>query len=159
MATVVDKDEDSKNYYAVLGINKNKERVFKDSHNKFIKFVYLGAGIGGGFANTQELQVMEYHEAINGSDGELWKAEVVKEHQRMIDSGVFEPVKMSKVPEGVKLNNMTWAIKKKNSGTLCGRVNVSGFKQINEQHYNGTCISAPVTNAMTIRIVLVIMLM
>ena len=55
MATVLDEDKDSKNYYNVLGINENKKRVLKDSHNKFIKFVNVGAGIGGGFSNTQEL--------------------------------------------------------------------------------------------------------
>jgi hypothetical protein len=102
---------------------------------------------------------MKYHEAISGPNGELWKEEVVQEHKRMINSGVFEPVKMSKVPKGVKLIDPTWAMKKKSSGTLRGRVNARGLKQINRQHYNGTSISAPVTNAMTIRIVLTIMLM
>jgi hypothetical protein len=102
---------------------------------------------------------MKYHEAINGPDGKLWKAEVAKEHQRMIDSGVFEPIKLSKVLKGVKLVDTAWGMKKKSSGTLRGRVNVRGFKQINGQPYDGTCISAPVTNAMTIRIVLSIMLM
>ncbi len=34
-----------------------------------------------------------------------------------------------------------------------------GFKQISGQHYNGTSISLPVTNAMTIRIAMTIMLM
>ncbi len=56
---------------------------------------------------------MKYHEAINGPDGKLWKAEVTKEHQRMIDSGVFAPVKLSKVQQGVKLIDTTWAMKKK----------------------------------------------
>jgi hypothetical protein len=102
---------------------------------------------------------MKYLEANNGPDGKLWKAEVAKEHQRMIDSGVFEPEKSSKVPKDVKLIDTTWAMKKKSSGTLRGRVNVRGFKQINGQHYDGTCISALVTNAMTIRITLSIMLM
>jgi hypothetical protein len=55
MATVVDKDNDSKNRYNVLGINENKERVFEDSRNKLIELVNIGAGIGGGFSNTQEL--------------------------------------------------------------------------------------------------------
>jgi hypothetical protein len=73
---------------------------------------------------------MKYHRAIYGPDGKLWKSEVAKEHQRMIDSGVFEPVKLSKVPKGVKLIDTTWAMKKKSSGTLRGRVNVRGFKQI-----------------------------
>jgi hypothetical protein len=99
MTTVVDKDEDSKNYYIVLGINENKERVLEDSYNEFIEFINVGAGIGGGFSNTQELRVMKYHEAINGPDGRPWK-------------------------EDVKLIDMTWAMKKKSSGTFQGRVNV-----------------------------------
>jgi hypothetical protein len=102
---------------------------------------------------------MKYHEAINGHNGKLWKIEVPKEHQRIIDSGVFELVKLSKVPKGVKLIDTTWAMKKKSSGTLRGRLNVQVFKQIDGQHYDGTCISAPVTNAMTIRIALSIMLL
>jgi hypothetical protein len=61
---------------------------------------------------------MKYHEAINGPDGKLWKEEVAKEHKRMVDSGVFELVKISEVPNGVKLIDMTWATKKKISGTL-----------------------------------------
>ncbi len=77
----------------------------------------------------------------------------------MIDSGVFEPMKLSKVPKGVKLIDATWAMKNKSCGTLSGRVNVRGFKQINGQHYDGACISVPVTKAMTIRIELSIMLM
>jgi hypothetical protein len=44
-----------KNYYNVLGINENEEKVLEDSHNELIKFVNVGAGIGGGFLNTQEL--------------------------------------------------------------------------------------------------------
>jgi hypothetical protein len=103
---------------------------------------------------------MKYHEAIDGPDGKLWKTEVTKEHQRMIiDSGVSEPVKLSKVPKKVKLIDITWAMKKKSRGTLRGRVNVRGFKQIDGNHYDGTCISALVTNAMIIRITLSIMLM
>jgi hypothetical protein len=66
MVTLVDKDNDSENHYNVLGINENKERVFKDSCNKFIKLVKVRAGIWGGFSNAQGLQVMKYHETING---------------------------------------------------------------------------------------------
>ena len=63
---------------------------------------------------------MKYHEAINGPDGKLWKTEVAKEHQRMIDSGVFEPVKLSEVPKGVRIIDTTWAMKKKRS--VMGRI-------------------------------------
>jgi hypothetical protein len=118
----------------VLGVDEDEEKAFEENHNKLIEYVNVGAGIGGRFSNTQELQVMKYHEAINGHDGDLWKEEVAKEHKQKIDSGVFEPVKMSKVPKGVKLIDTTWAMKKKSNGTLCGRVNVRGFKQIDGQH-------------------------
>jgi hypothetical protein len=60
---------------------------------------------------------MKYHGAINGPDGGLWKKEVAKEHKRMVNSGVFKPVKISKVPNGVKLIDTTWVMKKKISGT------------------------------------------
>jgi hypothetical protein len=58
------------NYYDVLGIDKDKEQVFEESQKKFIKYINVGAGVGGGFSNTQELRIMKYHEAINGPDGE-----------------------------------------------------------------------------------------
>ena len=58
-----------------------------------------------------------------------------------------------------KVINSVWAIKKKSSGTLCGRLNARGFKQIKGQQYDGTTISSPVTNSATIRIVLVLMVM
>ena len=102
---------------------------------------------------------MKYHEAVNGPDGKLWKEEVAKKHKRMVDRGVFKLVKISEVPNGVKLIDTTWAVKKKSSGTLQERVNVREFKQIDGQHYDGTSISAPVKNTMTIRIALTIMLM
>jgi hypothetical protein len=47
--------KNTKNYYNVLGINKDEEKVLEDIHNELIKFVNIGAGIGGGFLNTQEL--------------------------------------------------------------------------------------------------------
>jgi hypothetical protein len=40
------------NYYNVLGINKDEEKVLEDSHNELIEFVNVGAGISGGFLNT-----------------------------------------------------------------------------------------------------------
>jgi hypothetical protein len=69
------------NYNNALEINKDEKKVLDDSHNELVKFGNIGAEIGRGFLNTQELQVMKYHEAINGPDGKLWKAEVAKEHQ------------------------------------------------------------------------------
>jgi hypothetical protein len=49
-------------------------------------------------------------------------------------------------------------MKKKSNGTLCGRINGRGFKQVEGQHFDASSISAPVTNGMTIILVLMLML-
>jgi hypothetical protein len=77
----------------------------------------------------------------------------------MISYGMFEPVKISNLPKGTKLIDTTWAMRKKSSGTLRGRVNVQGFCHFEGKHYNGISISAQVTNAMTIKMTLTLMLM
>jgi hypothetical protein len=45
-------DVPDNNYNNVLEVDKDKEKAFKDNHNKLIKYVNIGAGIGGGFSNT-----------------------------------------------------------------------------------------------------------
>jgi hypothetical protein len=52
-ATSVDVPDD--NYNNVLGVDEDKEIAFEDNHNELIGYVNVGAGIGGGFSNTQEL--------------------------------------------------------------------------------------------------------
>ncbi len=123
-AEVDDSVTPSANYYEVLGIGENEVQVLQTHNDSVSEFINVEAGIGGGFLNTNELRVMTYHEAINGPDGEKWKAEVKKEHKRMVDSGVFKKVKLSKLPDNVKVIDTTWAMKKKSNGTLCGRINI-----------------------------------
>jgi hypothetical protein len=48
-------DVPGNNYNNVLGVDKDEEKAFEDNHNELIKFINVGAGIGGGFSNTQEL--------------------------------------------------------------------------------------------------------
>jgi hypothetical protein len=127
-------------------------------HNDCVsEYINVGAGVSGGFVNTNELRVMNYHEA-NGPDSELRKAELKKEHQRMVDSGVLKKVNRSELPSKKQIIDTTWATKKKSSGTLHGKVNAQGFKQVEGQHYDGSIISAPVTNITTIRMALTLML-
>ena len=49
-------------------------------NNSASEYINVGAGVCGGFTNTNELRVMKYHEAINGPDGKKWKAEIKTEH-------------------------------------------------------------------------------
>jgi hypothetical protein len=93
---------------------------------------------------------MTYNKAIDGADGERWKAEVENEYQQMVNCKVFKPVLKSDLPPGTKIIDSVWAMKEKRNGTLCGRINARGFKQVEGQHYNGTIISSPVTNSATI---------
>jgi hypothetical protein len=67
------------------------------------EFANIGAGVGGGFKNTNKLKVMNYKEAVNGSDGERWKAEVENEYQQMLTNKVFEVVLQKDLPSGTKL--------------------------------------------------------
>ena len=75
----------------------------------------------------------------------------------MVSNNVFEVIERTKMPEGAKTINSTCAYKNKSSGKLRGRLNAWGFKQIDGQHFDGSSIHAPVTNAATIRILLVLM--
>jgi hypothetical protein len=67
--SVDDKNKVTTNYYDVLGIDERKLEVLENNHKELIKYVNVRAGIGGGFTNILESNVMKYHEAINGSDG------------------------------------------------------------------------------------------
>jgi hypothetical protein len=157
-AEVNDIENPVANYYEVLGINENEVKVLHMLNNSVSEYINAGAGVGGGFTNTNELRVMKYHEAINGSDGKKWKAKVKTEHERMVKSGVFEKVKLNELQSEVKIIDTTWAMKKRGHGTICGRINVSGFKHAEGQHFDALNISAPVMNGMTIKLVMTLML-
>ena len=77
----------------------------------------------------------------------------------MTTYGVWTPVKLSDLPEGTKILSSTWAIKKKANGTCHARVVARGSEQIEGLHYDGASITAPVTNDMSIRIIMVLALM
>jgi hypothetical protein len=66
----------SANYYEVLGVDKDEVKVLQIHYDSVSEYTNIGAGVGGGFTNTNELRVMKYHETINGSDGNKWKAKV-----------------------------------------------------------------------------------
>ena len=119
----------------------------------------VGAGLGGGFENTNELKVMKFKEAMNEPDHLEWAKTVEDEHERMGKHHVWMPVPRDQVPDGSKIITSTWAMKKKLNGTYCARMNARGFEQIDGQHYDSNSISAPVASDITIRVVIVLMLM
>ena len=140
------------NYYAALKEAANNETDANE-------IACVGAGLGGGFQDTNELHVMKYKEAMKTSNKDDWEAAVTEEHDRMKKHGVWTPVPRSSLPEGTKPLTSTWAMKKKANGKYRARLNARGFQQIPGDHYNARSISSPVTNDVTIRIMLVLMLM
>ena len=70
--------------------------------------------IPGGFGSAKNFTDW----AFNGPDGKKWKEEVRTEHGRMVQSGVFERVKRSKLPSDVKVIDTVWVMKKKSSSKL-----------------------------------------
>ena len=148
------------NYYASLAEIEESEIIgISMVTNEYIEYANVGAGVGGGFDNTAELKPMKYEKAIQGPDGEAWKKEIENEHNRMVAHGVFEPVHKDDLPNGVVPIDSTWACKKKSNGKLRGRLNARGFRQIADVHYDQSSIHAPVTNGISIRVLLTLMIM
>jgi hypothetical protein len=77
----------------------------------------------------------------------------------MLKFGVWEAVRRKDVSAATKIIASTWAMKKKASGTYRARLDARGFEQREGLHYDGSSISAPVSNEMVIRIVLKLMIM
>jgi hypothetical protein len=106
-----------------------------------------------------ELKLLKYKKAIIGPDGKAWVKEIENKHDPMVKNNAWEPVKKISCSKGMKDIDSTWACKKNSTGKLHGRLNARGFKQVEGVHYNRTSTHAPVTNAGTIQIVLILMFM
>ena len=87
----------------------------------------VGAGIGGGFGNTQELNVKKYNEAMDGQDAVEWAKEVAKEHGRMLKDRVWRP-RLRGAGRAFKTITSTWAMKKKANRDRRACVNARGFE-------------------------------
>ncbi len=107
----------------------NYYQCVKDTDGK-MEFANVRAGIGGGFENTLEIKPWKYEEAINGPDGKSWAKEIKNKHNNMVKNDVWEPVKKSSLPKGIKVIDSTWACKERSTINLRGRLNTCGFKQV-----------------------------
>ena len=125
--------------------------------NEFLQ--HIQTGVGGGFTNTQELHVMKYKEAMATSKQKEWKQAVGEELDRFIENDVFEVVNLKDLPKGVKMLTSTWAMKMKSNGEFRARLNMRGYEQEDGDHYDSASISSPVTNDVSVRVLLTLMLM
>jgi hypothetical protein len=134
------------------------EERFNDAMRELNEMALIGAGIGGGYINTEELHVMNYNEAIK-SEKDKWDYAVKEEHDRMVNNKVWESVPIDKIPEGTKIMTSAWAMKKKSKGNYRARINARGLEQVDGEHCDLDTKSSPVTCIVTIRIVMTLIVM
>ena len=84
------------------------------------EFSLIGATISNNVANTKELKVMNFCEAMKSKDADRWIVKVAKEKERFDKYNVFTIVNRSEIPKNAKILSMTWAMKQKMSGELHG---------------------------------------
>jgi hypothetical protein len=115
----------------------------------------VGAGIGGGFENTNELHVMSYDQAMESSDKDKWKVAIEKEHENMRTNNVWKAVPIKDVGNDATILSSKWVMKRKANGVFKARLTARGFEQRDGEHYDKHDKSSPVVSDITIRIVFV----
>jgi hypothetical protein len=75
------------------------------------KYGHVRAGLGGGFENRQELDVMKDKETMRTLGKPKWVKGVNKEHERFKKHKCFKAVPRAEVPPGSKILTSTWAMK------------------------------------------------
>lgn len=129
--------------------------VNQDRENEYSLVVKIGIYHG----ITQELKVLNYHEAMKTvNKRELQKA-ISVEHEKMKNCNVFKAVYKDNVPPGTNVVDYTWAMKIKPSGIFPARLVVQGFKQEEGHNYPKDDKSSPVITNMLITIVMVMIIL
>jgi Reverse transcriptase (RNA-dependent DNA polymerase) len=138
-----------------------KEPDWKDCLIKTYETALVGAGIGGGFNHSSELNVIKYNEAMRAKDLEeltKWIKGMDEEHARFLLNEVWVAVLKGDHKEIIPIT-MTWALKLKASGVVRAQCNVRGFEQIPYIHYDPDSKSSPVTTQAAIFVSFVLMMM
>ena len=102
---------------------------------------------------------MKYKAAMKTADKANWEDAVEEEKKKMEKYSVWTPRKLKDLPRGSKVITSTWAMKKKANGMYRARLNARGYKQVEGLHYDAANIASPMTNDMSIRIIMVLALM
>ena len=87
---------------------------------------------------------------MSSPDAEEWHKEKWNKKARFDKYNALTAVPRCSLLKGAKVLMTTWAMKLKSNGTLRGRLNACGYKQVDESHYESVSIAAPVTNPITV---------
>lgn len=94
-----------------LGIDTDTALTIVDCMVEELNLV--GAAVGGGFGNTTELHVLNYHQAKKSKDWNKWLVAIDEEHARMIKSNVWTVVDKSELKTDQSILSTTWSMKKR----------------------------------------------
>jgi Reverse transcriptase (RNA-dependent DNA polymerase) len=149
-----------------LSVKKEIERPkWNDCLGELYDGIYekalVGAGIGGGFVHSSELNVKNYNKAMKSADmDELskWIKGMDEEHAWFLFNEVWTAVLRENYKDVMPIT-MTWALKLKANGVVRARCNVRGFGQIPNVHYDPNSKSSPVTTQAAIFIAFTILMM
>jgi hypothetical protein len=119
--------------------------------NTAMEIALIGAALGGGFENTNELHVLNYKEAMEGPNKAQWTKAVVEEHDRMVKMGVWKAAPRRNFQRDLSQSGHPGLARKSPTGPFVpGRVNTRGFEQLPGVHYDLKSVAAPVTNNINI---------
>ena len=88
----------------------------------------VGARSTTAFENTNELKILKYEEAMNGSNRVKWEKAVEEEYQRFEANKCFDVVDRKDVGSSKKIMTSTWTMKMKSSGKFRARLNARGYE-------------------------------
>jgi hypothetical protein len=99
-----------KTYYAAMA---TMEYGLSCTDRDCVETAIVGAGVGDGFKNTNELHTMTYQEAMASKEQPLWIRAIEEESRTLKEYGVFEPIEAHKIPQESKVLSTTWVMKKR----------------------------------------------
>jgi hypothetical protein len=78
-----------------------------------VEAAMVGAGVGEGFASTNELHTIKYADAMASTEKPFWLKAIDEEYKNLSSYGGFKPVATNSIPQSAKVLSTTWVIKKK----------------------------------------------
>ena len=98
--------------------------------------IFLVGATGLNYGHTTELNVKSHKQAMATVDKEEWNKAIKVEHDKMVKYNVFKVINQNDLPQGTKLFDSTWAMKKKPNGTYRARNGIWGFMQQDVKHFD-----------------------
>ena len=119
----------------------------------------LVGATGTAFTHTTDLQVKKLKEALASPQRAQWMEAIEDEFDRFDKHGVFKVVPAAEMLVYYKALSSVWTLKRKANGIFRARLIMRGYEQVPGLHFSPAWTSAPVTSAVTVRIVVVLLLM